>query len=309
VKVSVIVPVYNAEKYLARAVESLVQTGYPALEIIVVDDGSTDSSLQAAHRLKDQYPATVRVFRHEDNVNHGVSATRNLGIQKSTGELICFLDADDYVLPHRFQTCVPRIENDETIDGVYELGRVKLEAPSEGKGFWKDGGIFGIQEDLAPDLLFRKLLSGQVWHTGDILVRRSLLERTGLFQEDMKFAEDCHLWFRMACVGRIVGGDLTDPVSVYSRHGNNAYQYTLERRVDMVRAMTDVYSWAKRKRLNKTTLRTLFEGVRDYVLNGIIIARENGETALARRIFAIPLRARCFGLVVNRPAIRQLLAL
>jgi glycosyltransferase involved in cell wall biosynthesis len=308
-KVSVIIPCFNAERYLVRAVESLLETGYPHLEIIMVDDGSRDRTLQIAEALRAQNPSVIRVFRHEDNVNHGVSATRNLGILKSTGELICFLDADDYVLPHRFQTCVPRIEDDETIDGVYELSRVKLEAPSEGKGFWKDGGIFGIQEDLAPDLLLGKLLRGQVWATSAILVRRSLLEQTGLFQEDMKFAEDCHLWFRMACVGKIVGGNLTDPVSVYCRHGNNAYQYTLERQVDMVRAMTDVYSWARKKRLNKTTLRTLFEGVRDYVLNGIIVARENGETALARRIFAIPLRARCFRLVVNQPAIRQLLAL
>jgi glycosyltransferase involved in cell wall biosynthesis len=308
-KVSVIIPCFNAERYLVRAVESLLETGYPQLEIIPVDDGSGDRTLQIAEALRAQNPSVVRVFGHEDNVNHGVSATRNLGILKSTGDLICFLDADDYVLPHRFQTCVQRMKDDETIDGVYELSRVKLEGPSEGKGFWEDGGIFGIQEDLAPDLLLRKLLSGQTWATSAILVRRSLLERTGLFREDMRFAEDCHLWFRMACVGRIVGGNLTDPVSVYSRHENNAYQYTLERRVDMVRAMTDVYSWAKQKPLNKATLRTLFEGVRDFVLNAIIVARENGQAALARRIFAIPLRARCFGLVVNPQALRQLLTL
>jgi glycosyltransferase involved in cell wall biosynthesis len=308
-KISAIVPAYNAEKYLKRGVESLLATHYPDLEIMIVDDGSTDSTWEIALSLQQDSANPVVACRHPDGRNHGVSAARNLGIQRSSGELICFLDADDYVLPHRFRTSVPLLAHDMTIDGVYELTRMEFEGQPDGNAFWNEDGSFGITERLESEALLQSLLKGTIWHINAILFRRSLLDRTGVFREDMRFAEDCHLWFRMACVGRIVGGDLSDPVSVYCRHENNAFQYTLERRVDMVRAMTDVYSWAKKKHLNKTTMRTLFEGVRDFVLNGIIVARENDETALARRILAIPLRAHCFGLVANRPAIRQLLAL
>jgi glycosyltransferase involved in cell wall biosynthesis len=309
VKISVIIPLYNAEKYLARAVESLIQTGYPALEIIVVDDGSTDSSLQVAHTIEGQYPATVRVFQHEDRANHGISAARNLGIKKSTGELICFLDDDDFVFPHRFRTSVPILESDMTIDGVYELTRMEFEGPPDGKAFWNKDGSFGITERLESEELLRCLLKGRIWHPNAILFRRSLLDRTGLFPADRRFPEDCHLWLRMACVGRIVGGDLTDPVCVYSREENNTYHYTLERKVDIVRVMTDVYSWAKEKHLNKTTLRTLFEGVRDYVLNGIIVARESGQRDIAKKIIISALTLDTMGLMREYRLLKQVLSI
>jgi len=119
--VSAIVPAYNAERFLVRAVESLIQTAYPNLEIIIIDDGSTDTTFSIARELQIKYPAIVQVLRHSDYGNHGVSASRNLGILNSSGELICFLDADDYVYSRRFETSVPMLEKDQSIDGVYEL--------------------------------------------------------------------------------------------------------------------------------------------------------------------------------------------
>jgi glycosyltransferase involved in cell wall biosynthesis len=309
VKISVIVPLYNAEKYLARAVESLIQTGYPALEIIVVDDGSTDSSLQVAHTIEGQCPATVRVFQHEDRANHGISAARNLGIKKSTGELICFLDDDDFVFPHRFCTSVPILAHDMTIDGVYELTRMEFEGRPDGNAFWNEDGSFGITERLESEALLQCLLKGRIWHPNAILFRRSLLDRTGLFPADRRFPEDCHMWLRMACVGRIVGGNLTDPVSVYARDENNTYHYTLEKKVDMVRVMTDVYSWAKEKRLNQTILRTLFEGVRNYVLNGIIVARESGQRDIAKKIIISALTLDTMGLMRDYRLLKQVLSI
>lgn len=92
-KVSIVVPVYNVEKYLKRCVDSLVRQSYSDLEILLVDDGSKDSSLTICkeYELKD---SRIKVFHKE---NEGLGLTRNYGIERATGEYITFVDSDDYL--------------------------------------------------------------------------------------------------------------------------------------------------------------------------------------------------------------------
>lgn len=92
--VSVIIPVYNVEKYLEECVRSLLQQEYNNIEIIIVDDGSTDGSSKLADKLSRE-DSRIRVIH---NSNLGVSHTRNVGIELSKGEYVCFVDADDYVM-------------------------------------------------------------------------------------------------------------------------------------------------------------------------------------------------------------------
>lgn len=92
--ISVIVPIYNAEKYLAKCIESLIYQSHTALQIILVNDGSTDQSLTVAEQYAQQ-DARIQVYAHL--TNQGQSAARNLGLQYATGEFISFVDADDYV--------------------------------------------------------------------------------------------------------------------------------------------------------------------------------------------------------------------
>ena len=111
-KVSIIIPLYNREKFITRAVESCIylpQTG----EIIIVDDGSTDKSLNIALELARKYP-NVKVIQHPDKKNHGRSAARNLGIKTAKFEYISFLDSDDWYLPNRF-------ESEETIFTIKKM--------------------------------------------------------------------------------------------------------------------------------------------------------------------------------------------
>lgn len=93
--ISVIIPVYNVEAYLARCLDSVMQSTYPCLEIICVDDGSTDGSAEILDQYKEK-DARIRVFSKE---NGGVSSARNLGLKKATGRFIAFVDADDMVHP------------------------------------------------------------------------------------------------------------------------------------------------------------------------------------------------------------------
>ena len=91
--ISIIIPIFNAEPFLAKCLDSLINQPYSALQIILVNDGSTDNSLAIAQRYAQQ-DSRITVF---SQTNQGQSAARNLGLQYATGEYISFIDADDYV--------------------------------------------------------------------------------------------------------------------------------------------------------------------------------------------------------------------
>jgi glycosyltransferase involved in cell wall biosynthesis len=93
-EISVIVPIYNAELYLAKCIESLINQEYTALQIILIDDGSTDNSRAIAEQYAKQ-DTRIKVYVHTTNL--GQSAARNTGLEHATGEFVSFVDADDYI--------------------------------------------------------------------------------------------------------------------------------------------------------------------------------------------------------------------
>ncbi|QCX53300.1 glycosyltransferase [Elizabethkingia sp. JS20170427COW] len=99
-KVSIIVPVYNVKAYLAKCLDSLIAQTLEDIEIIVVDDGSTDSSGKILKQYENKYPELIRAFNKE---NGGLSDARNFGINKAKGDFIGFVDSDDYVTADMFQ--------------------------------------------------------------------------------------------------------------------------------------------------------------------------------------------------------------
>jgi glycosyltransferase involved in cell wall biosynthesis len=110
VKVSVIVPIYNTERYLRRCLDSLVNQTLEELEIILVDDGSTDNSAQIMREYETKYQEKVKVYTKE---NGGQGSARNLGIQKSSGKYICFVDSDDYVDTTMYETMYSVAEQEQ----------------------------------------------------------------------------------------------------------------------------------------------------------------------------------------------------
>lgn len=94
VKVSIIIPVYNAENYISRCLNSIIDQTYKNWEIIALDDGSTDSSWQILSKYKEKYPDVINAVHQE---NMGVSKTRNKGIQLATGDYLMLMDNDDYI--------------------------------------------------------------------------------------------------------------------------------------------------------------------------------------------------------------------
>ena len=90
--VSIVVPIYNTEQYISKCIESLINQTYKNLEIILIDDGSTDNSFNICKKYQKE-DERIKLFHKE---NGGVSSARNYGIKKATGEYICFCDSDDY---------------------------------------------------------------------------------------------------------------------------------------------------------------------------------------------------------------------
>ncbi|MEQ9409401.1 MAG: glycosyltransferase [Fuerstiella sp.] len=280
-KISCIIPAWNCAPWIARAVDSLLDTGYVPLEILVIDDGSTDDTLAVARQLESQHCGIVRVLQHADGRNRGVSASRNLGMQEAAGELICFLDADDYVYPHRFDSAAAILAARPEVDGVHQLAEMIFPTEEAGNRWWKNSPYFGFQQEVASEVLLLRLLTGKCWATSAILFRRSLLDRSGLFHEALRVAEDCHLWFRMAAVGRLVSGDLTRPVSAYYRRLDSAYQPSPHQRLQMIRAMTSFLNWLNTVDVPSALRRQAKLSIGQYIRTGLTNARFEKERTLA----------------------------
>lgn len=109
--ISIIIPVYNTEKYLRRCLDSIVKQTYKDFECILVDDGSTDSS----GKICDEYVVKDERFKVFHNENHGVGFARNYGLEKVNGEYISFVDSDDWLAPNFYETLIPEIAKNELV--------------------------------------------------------------------------------------------------------------------------------------------------------------------------------------------------
>jgi glycosyltransferase involved in cell wall biosynthesis len=168
--VSVIIPVYNGEKYVVQALESVFKQDYQPFEVILVDDGSTDRTAQ----IIGKYDNVQYIYQ----TNQGVAAARNTGIKNSSGELIAFLDADDCWAPNKLNIQVECLLKHPHIGCT--LGRQKnfLEPGTE-KPFW---------------LMEEHLLKDHVGFLPTSLIRRDIFDKVGLFNPDYKISEDVE-WF------------------------------------------------------------------------------------------------------------------
>ena len=222
--VSVVIPVYNAEKFLEEAVESVVsQREDGLLEVILVEDGSQDDSLEVADNLCAKHPELCRLVRHDAGKNLGAGASRNKGIKESKGQYVCFLDADDYWLPGRLTSALSILSSSPEIDGVYDETRVELETEEE-KARFSGRGERVKGDEVNHEQFFRAFLEGRVgWDTLGIMVRRTAFDKVGYFDESLRLRQDGQLWFRMAALLRLTRSSLGRAVAVYRRHGKNRF--------------------------------------------------------------------------------------
>lgn len=164
-KISVIVPVYNVEAYLERCVESILQQTYTHFELILINDGSTDSSGQICDHLASQYE-NIKVYHIE---NAGVSNARNMGIQLATGSWVTFIDSDDFVTQDYLATLASAVEGENIGFVIAPLHHIKN----------------GIVTDLPPH-------SGktELWSTEETMKELLMTTRTSFFPVAKLFKRD-----------------------------------------------------------------------------------------------------------------------
>ena len=152
-KISVIIPVYNTEKYLRRCFDSVIAQDYKNLEIVIINDGSEDNSEQIINEYKKKYPELISYYKKE---NSGVADTRNFGIEKAQGDYIMFLDSDDYIDKALLKTLEEYVN--KNIDLIkFKLQRVNEEGKTleivSGATFEKTTGEDGFNKLYSTDVL------------------------------------------------------------------------------------------------------------------------------------------------------------
>lgn len=186
-KVSVIIPVYNAEKYIEKCVTSLVNGTYKNIEVILINDASCDNSFFLCNQLKQQY-SCIRLLNNEQN--RGVSHTRNRGLQEATGELIMFTDSDDWVEANYIQDMVKQYhinENALIICGYINHDEVKNGCTDIFA--WKDfEGVQKVRIENALYQLYEQRLLQQLWNK---IFQREIIEEHNIrFDETISIGED-----------------------------------------------------------------------------------------------------------------------
>lgn len=186
-KYSTIIPVFNAEKTLRRCLDVLLQQDYQDVELLLINDGSTDGSESICREYSHRDPR-IRVFSQE---NHGVSSARNLGLQKATGEYILFVDSDDYVEPDYFAKLdkILASGDSELVFLSYRLVGEKTYTVS-----MQDEDLVPYEEipELVAEFLRNQKLNA-LW--SKVFLRRVLKERHLRFDETLDIDEDVNFIF------------------------------------------------------------------------------------------------------------------
>jgi len=184
--VSVVIPAYNAARFIRRAVESALHQSWQAKEIIVVNDGSTDDTAQVLAKYGD----SIRIIHKP---NGGLSSARNRGIQESCGEYVAFLDADDYWLPEKLKRQIEVMSSPEI---GFCSTRARTEDPAGNPLSEWECPV--IEQTLLKTLF---LQNGAIPGSGSgVMVRRRLFDKVGLFDESLASLEDIDMWMRLASV-------------------------------------------------------------------------------------------------------------
>lgn len=173
IMISVIVPVYNTEKFLSKCIESILKQTYQNFELLLIDDGSPDECGNICDRFAEQ-DKRIRVFHKE---NGGVSSARNLGLENAKGDYICFIDSDDYIGENYLNIHLPVNGEDFIQSGVSILENDYLKS-------------IMTYEDIFENYNMFWMLSRQVWPTKCCLSKQIIVDNDIKFDENLTLGED-----------------------------------------------------------------------------------------------------------------------
>ena len=204
--ISVVIPLYNKEKSIAKTLESVLAQTYMDWECIIVNDGSTDKSAEVVERLT----INDERFRLIDKENGGVSSARNRGIMEAKGEYVAFLDGDD-LWDSRYLGTLVKLIQEYPRKGLYGVGCVAIYGDaiprSDKKQKYYRGEITTWSYDCA------------AWTGSSVAAAAAALKSVGLFDERLSYGEDKDMWFRL----QLLAGAACDftPLAFYRQDSEN----------------------------------------------------------------------------------------
>lgn len=232
-QVSVIMPSYNKEKYIGEAIESIIRQTFSDWELIIIDDCSTDHSVEVIRSYQDD-----RIRFYENSFNIGIAENRNQGIALATGKYIALLDADDISLPERLEKEIVFLDEHPEIDVVFG-------------GFKEIDGEDIIRETYFtplknPDYIKANLMIMDVIPNGSCMYRKDFIAQHDIRYRDGYLGMDDYLfWVECSLHGRISG--MTDVFLLWrntSNNGTNVYKYSPEYRETRERKYSEILSFA-----------------------------------------------------------------
>ena len=225
-KVSVIIPAYNAEKHIAKTLDSALAQTYSEFEIIVVDDGSRDQTASIVKQYQETYPEKVRMIKKE---NAGPAKARNVGIKASNGEYIAFNDADDLWLPEKLEKQISYFERQSPQVGMVYTNARKFDE----KGIWTLPKRY--RRKKVEGWIYKDLLKDNMIPNQSVMVRRSCFDEVGFFDESLDIIEDHDMWIRIAMKYEIAF--LEETLSLYREHSqgrSKATEKTMNRKIGVM---------------------------------------------------------------------------
>ena len=243
--ISIIIPVYNGEKYIKKCLDSVVNQTKKEIEILVVNDGSTD---QTEDIIKSFNDSRIKYFK---NTNHGIGYTRNYGISKSNGKYIMFLDSDDYIDEKECELLYTKCINDDLdismcdFYRVYDKSKVRVNLPD-----FEDSSL---KEN--PDIITENL---NPW--GKLYNKKMLIDNNIKFVENLKY-EDAPFVIESFCSAKKIG-KVNEPLHYYVIHNNSETTVRDRRCFDILKIVNKIRKYTKSKdylkeKIDKLTVRIL----------------------------------------------------
>jgi len=199
---SVVIPCYNAARFLPDAIDSVLRQTHTPIEIVVVNDGSTDDTAAVAQKYES--------VRYVEQRNQGAAIARNTGLRECRGEYVVFLDADDRLLPHALATGIEWLRRHE--DWAFVTGHVQV--------IRQDGTVFvPSQSHRGGNPYIALLRSNYIWTPGAVMYRRSVFDAVGGYDPAAGGSADYDLNIRIA--RRFAIGCHHQVILQYRQHGNN----------------------------------------------------------------------------------------
>lgn len=284
-KISTIIPVYNAQHFIKKAVESALQFD-EVTEIILIEDGSKDNSYELCRELETTN-RKIKLYRHPNGSNKGAGASRNLGISKSTGDYISFLDADDYYLSNRFDAERKIFSENQNADGVYGALGVFFYSDEAKNKFKKvfsnnqppDNFLTTISSDVKPEELFENLSgikkNSGYFHLDCLTIKSSSLKKLDYcFNEKLKLHQDTEFIIRLSYHMNIVSGNIKNQIAKRGVHDFNRITqvdvHSLQYNLNKYKLFCSIYEWSKNNKLDHKYQEHFKSVKKNYMFNVLL---------------------------------------